>query len=221
VSEYEALRRYTVVTDPLFEYMLACSTPEDEVLAEIGAQAEETGRPSFQVGADQGVLSGLLTGVMGARKALELGTFLGYSAICIARALPRDGLLITCELDPEMARAARANFERAGVAERIDLRLGSALETLEEIEEDGSFDLAFIDAEKTEYPDYYEACLRLLRPGGLMLFDNTFMYGRVLDGVAGDSAAVVDRFNRALPSDPRVEVAMTSIADGLTFVRKR
>ncbi len=176
----------------------------------------------MQIAPDQGALMTMLIRLAGARRAIEVGTFTGYSAICIARGLGAEGLLIACELDPERARTAAANFERAGVAGRIDLRVGPALETLRGIDADGSFDFAFVDADKTGYPAYYEECLRLLRPGGLLVLDNVLMDGRVLDPPAGDEGAVVvDRLNREIGDDDRVELAMVGVADGLTLARKR
>jgi caffeoyl-CoA O-methyltransferase len=166
----------------------------------------------------------MLTRLVGAARAIELGTFTGYSAICIARGLVPGGRLVACELDPERAETARANFERAGVADLIDIELGPAGETLERLlaEAGEPFDLAFIDADKTGYPEYYERCLELLRPGGLIVLDNVLRVGTVLDPDPDDeSARVIAALNEAIAGDERVDVAMLGVADGITLARKR
>jgi predicted O-methyltransferase YrrM len=217
------LSKFTVLDDELHGYLVERGAREDEALARVREETAALGEIAvMQIAPDQGALMRLLARLLGARRAIEVGTFTGYSAICIARGLTQDGMLIACELDPERARIAAGNFERAGVAERIDLRVGPALETLRGLTDDGSYDLAFIDADKTGYPDYYEECLRLLRPGGLVLLDNVLMDGRVLNPPESDEgAATVDRLNRRIREDERVELAMVAVADGLTLARKR
>ena len=222
MGDHASLGRFPPMSDALYEYVLRYGVREDETLAAIRAEASAMGGlASMQIGADQGALMGMLVGLTGARRALEVGTFTGYSAICVARALPEDGLLVACELDRERARTAQANFERAGVAERIDLRVGPAARTLAAMTEDESFDFAFIDADKTGYEVYYEECLRLLRPGGLMLIDNMLLYGEVLAPTPGGSADAIDALNRKLIEDERIDVTIAPIGDGLTFIRKR
>lgn len=217
------MSKFTVLDDELHGYLVEQGAREDEALARVREETEALGDIAvMQVAPDQGALMTMLARLLGARRAIEVGTFTGYSAICIARGLTADGTLVACEIDPERARTAAENFERADVADRIDLRVGPALETLRGLDDDGSYDLAFIDAEKTGYPDYYEECLRLLRPGGVILLDNVLMDGRVLDPPDGDEGAeAMDRLNRRIRSDDRVELAMVAVADGLTLARKR
>jgi caffeoyl-CoA O-methyltransferase len=164
----------------------------------------------------------LLVRLIGARRALELGTFTGYSAICIARGLPEDGLLVTCDLSEEWSRIAHRYWEEAGVADRIELRLGPALETVRALPSSEPFDFAFIDADKSEYPEYYEECLRLLRPGGLVMLDNVFRGGAVVDPDDDDPRNVATRvLNERVAGDQRVEVAMLPVSDGVTLALKR
>jgi predicted O-methyltransferase YrrM len=166
----------------------------------------------------------LLTKLLGARRALELGTFTGYSAICVARGLAEGGLLVACELDPDRAAIAATNSAAAGDAERVEMRVGAAGETLEALEEEGGepFDLAFIDADKEGYPGYYESCLRLLRPGGLIVIDNVLRGGDVLAPEdAGEGTRVIAALNERIAGDERVDVAMLGIADGITLALKR
>jgi predicted O-methyltransferase YrrM len=216
--------KFTVMTPELHAYAVEQGAREDEVLRRL---AEETQRELadvaiMQIAADQGALITLLVRLMGARRALELGTFTGYSAICIARGLPSDGRLVTCDLSQEWARIARRYWEQAGLADRIELRLGPALETLRGLPSEEPFDFAFVDADKSEYPDYYEECLRLLRPGGLVMVDNVFRGGAVLDPDDDDPRNVATRaLNQRIAGDERVEVAMLPVADGITLAMKR
>jgi caffeoyl-CoA O-methyltransferase len=164
----------------------------------------------------------LLVRAMGARRALELGTFTGYSAICIARGLAEEGILVTCDINGEWTEVARRYFGEAGVTDRVDLRLGPALDTLRELPADEPFDFAFVDADKAEYPDYYEECLRLLRPGGLIMLDNVLRAGHVLDGDDDDPRNVATReVNDRAIEDERVDVAMLGVSDGITLALKR
>ena len=160
--------------------------------------------------------------MIGAREALELGTFTGYSAICIARGLPDDGELVSCDVNVEWADIARRYFEQAGLAERIDLRLGPALDTLRAMPAAEPFDFAFIDADKVGYPVYYEEIVRRLRPGGLVVLDNVFLGGRVLDPAHDEEHHRVMRaLNEAIVADERVESVMLPVRDGVTIVRRR
>jgi len=217
--------KFIAMTPELHDYVVRLGTREDAVLAEVRASTAALGDIAvMQISPDQGALMTMLTGLVGARRAIELGTFTGYSAICIARGLGPGGRLLACELDPERAGTARRNFERAGVADSIDLNIGPAAETLERlrIEAGEPFDLAFIDADKTGYPDYYERCLDLLRPGGLIVLDNVLRDGTVLDPEPDDeSAGVIAALNLAIAADERVDVAMLAVADGITLARKR
>jgi caffeoyl-CoA O-methyltransferase len=162
----------------------------------------------------------LLVRLIGARDALEVGTFTGYSAICIARGLAEGGRLTCLELDPERAEIARRNLEAAGVADRVEILVGPAGESLEAMAATPAFDFAFIDADKPGYPEYYELVLARMRPGGLMLLDNMLQHGRVLTGET-ENARIVHELNRRIHADERVDMAMTISADGLTFVRVR
>jgi predicted O-methyltransferase YrrM len=217
--------KFIRLDDALYDYVVAHGAREDEALARVRETTAELGSVSvMQVSPDEGALLTMLARITGARRALELGTFTGYSAICIARGLAEGGKLVACELDPERAEAAKANFESAGVAERIEVRVGPAQETLDALEAEGAepFDLAFLDADKVGYLGYYESALRLLRPGGLMAIDNTLRAGGVLDPAgAEEGTAVVAELNDRIVADDRVDVAMLTVADGVTLVRKR
>jgi caffeoyl-CoA O-methyltransferase len=216
--------KYTDLTPELYAYAVEHGARQDDVLRRL---ADETARELsdvavMQIGPDQGAFMTLLIRLMGARRALELGTFTGYSAICIARGLPADGVLVTCDLNDDWTRIARGYWEEAGVADRIDLRLGPALETMRELPDDEPFDFAFIDADKAEYPDYYEECLRVLRPGGLIMLDNVFRSGSVLDTDDDDPRNVGTRMvNERVAADERVDIATIPVADGITLALKR
>lgn len=217
--------KYLRLDDDLYAYVVALGAREDEALAAVRRETAKLGGIAvMQVSPDQGALLTMLARMIGARRAIELGTFTGYSAICIARGLGESGLLVACELDSERAEAARDNFAHAGVDDRIEIRVGPALDTLAELSERGAepFDLAFIDADKTGYDAYYERCLELLRPGGLIVIDNTLRGGDVLAEEPEDEGTrVVRELNERISSDERVEVAMLAIADGITLALKR
>jgi caffeoyl-CoA O-methyltransferase len=215
--------KFTALTDELHAYLVEHGARQDEVLARVQAETEAMGDISvMQIAPDQGAFMTLIAQLIGAREAIELGTFTGYSAICIARGLPEDGSLVTCDVNEEWAKLARRYFEEAGVADRIEMRIGPALDTLRAIPDDGGFDFAFIDADKQGYPEYYEECLRLLRPGGLLMVDNVLLGGRVLDPPPDDeSARAISKLNDVVAADDRVEVAMIGISDGVTLARKR
>src|SRR3954464_6675668 len=215
--------KFITLTPELYSYVVDHGAREDDVLRRLAEETEKLGDIAImQIAPEQGAFMSLLARAIGARRALELGTFTGYSAICIARGLADGGTLVTCDVSGEWTEIARRYFEEAGVTDRVDLRLGPALDTLRELPSDESFDFAFIDADKTEYPDYYEECLRLLRPGGVMMLDNVLRGGQVLDGDAGDERTIRTREgnDRAL-ADERVDVAMLGVADGITLALKR
>lgn len=218
------MSKFTSIDDRLHAYMVSRGARQDELLARLAAETEssEGDMAVMQIAADQGAFMTLLTRAIGARRAIEVGTFTGYSAICIARALPEDGLLVACELDPDRAEVARRWIAEAGLADRVDVRVGPALETLRALPAEEGFDLAFVDADKTGYAAYYEECLARLRPGGLVLLDNVLLSGRVLDPPGDDeSAAAMAALNDRLATDERVDLAMVGVADGLTIARKR
>ena len=179
----------------------------------------------MQIAPEQGALMALLVGLIGARRCIELGTFTGYSSLAVALALPADGEIVCCDVSEEWTSVARRYWAEAGVADRVDLRLGPALETLDELiagGASGTFDFAFIDASKREYPDYHERILRLLRQGGLALYDNVLWDGGVIDESMTDEDTVgVRRLNDRLVGDERVSISMIPVADGLTLVQKR
>jgi caffeoyl-CoA O-methyltransferase len=175
--------------------------------------------PHMQVGRVEGGLLKMLCALMGARRVLEVGTFTGFSALCMAEALPDDGELVTCDIDPEAAKVAQGFFDRSPHGRKITLRLGPAIETIARIPADPPLDLAFLDADKERYLDYYEALVPLLRPGGLLVADNTLWSGRVLAPSAETDRAIV-AFNRRVNEDPRVENVLLSVRDGIMLARK-
>lgn len=217
--------KFTALTDELHDYIVANGSREDAALAMVRETTAELGDVSvMQISPDQGALMTMLTKLVGAKRAIELGTFTGYSAICIARGLAPGGVLVACELGPKRAEAARLNFAEAGVGDRIEIRVGPAADTLDAILGEGPepFDLAFIDADKGSYPRYYEACLELLRPGGLIVLDNVLRDGAVLEPEPSDEdTRTIVELNAKIAADERVDVAMLGVADGITLARKR
>jgi caffeoyl-CoA O-methyltransferase len=215
--------KFTALDEELHAYLVERGARQDDLLARLAAETAELGDIAvMQIAPEQGALLTLLVRAIGARRAIELGTFTGYSAICIARGLPAEGRLVACELREDYAATARRWFAEAGVGQRIDLRVGAALDTLRSLPADDRFDFAFIDADKERYIDYYELCLARLRPGGLMMIDNTLMGGRVLDPDADDSnARTAAELNERIAEDERVDAVMLGIADGVTVTLKR
>jgi caffeoyl-CoA O-methyltransferase len=207
-------------TEELLEYLRRYGARTDAVLDRVRAETAQMPSAVMQIAPDQGALMQLLVRLIGAKDALEVGTFTGYSAICVARGLADGGKLTCLELSAEFAAMARRNIDDAGVGDRVEIRVGPAKESLEAIPAEPGFDFAFIDADKTGYPDYYELVLERMRPGGLVLLDNMLLSGRVL-APDSDSARVLDELNRRIHDDDRVDMAMTIGADGLTFVRVR
>jgi caffeoyl-CoA O-methyltransferase len=214
---------FTPLTTELHSYIVEHGARQDDVLRRLAAETAELGSIAvMQIAPEQGAFMTLMARAIRARRALELGTFTGYSAICVARGLPDNGELITCDINEQWTGIARRYFDEAGVADKIDLRIGPALATLREMSADEPFDFAFIDADKSEYPDYYEECLRLLRPGGLAMLDNVFRGGSVLDTDDDDPRNVATRVvNERIAADDRVDVAMLPVADGITLALKR
>jgi caffeoyl-CoA O-methyltransferase len=218
--------RSFLLTPELADYVRAASEPPDDVaadlLAETAAMAERGEAPAtFQIAPEQGTFMQLLTRALGVRQAIEIGTFTGYSALCIARGLPDDGELLCLDRSEEWTTVARRYWERAGLADRIDLRLGEALPTLLGLPEEPTFDLAFVDADKAGYPSYVDALHARMRPNGVVLLDNTLRSGRVLLPPENDEDRVVANLNHALAVDPRWETVLLPLADGLTMLRKR
>jgi caffeoyl-CoA O-methyltransferase len=207
-------------TEELLGYLTRWGARTDEVLDRVRAETAARPDAAMQIAADQGALMELIVRLIGTMDALEVGTFTGYSAICIARGLADGGRLTCLELSEEFAAIAQRNLEAAGVADRVEIRVGPARESLEAIPAEPAFDFAFIDADKPGYPDYYELVLARMRPGGLMLLDNMLQGGRIV-APDTDSARTIDDLNRRIHGDERVDMAMTMAADGLTFVRVR
>jgi predicted O-methyltransferase YrrM len=218
-------RRTIELSEPLHRYLLDHSLRESPLLARLRAETERLGPPArMQVSPEQGQFMALLARLMGARRVLEIGTFTGYSALSVAACLPADGRLVACDISPEYTAIARRYWQEAGIADRIELRLGPARDTLAALEAEGAhgFDMAFIDADKENYALYLDACLGLLRPGGLVLVDNVLWGGSVIDPADEDPDTLAIRaFNTALKSDPRVDISMVPIGDGLTLALKR
>jgi len=207
----------------LYGYLLAHRTPDDAVLRDLREETARLGdRARMQIAPEQGMFLRLLVAATGARRAVEVGTFTGYSAICIARGLAPGGRLLCCDVSAEWTAVARRYWQEAGVADRIDLRLAPAAETLRALPGDPVFDFGFIDADKTGYPVYYEEVLRRLRPGGLIAVDNVLWSGDVVRSNKRDAdTRAIRRFNDLVAADERVDSVMTPIADGITLVRKR
>lgn len=218
-------RRTTPLTEDLYDYFLEVSLRESDVLRRL---REETGRlekANMQISPEQGQFMTLLVELMGARKALELGTFTGYSALCIAEGLPDDGRLIACDIDHEWPSFGMRYWSEAGVRDKIEFRAGKAIETLADLISEGmeeSFDFVFVDADKRGLDDYYEMSLRLTRAGGLITVDNTLWDGKVADpDVFDDDTMAIRGFNARVIDDERVDLSLVPIGDGLTLLRKR
>ncbi|MDX6350424.1 MAG: O-methyltransferase [Streptomyces sp.] len=213
------------ITPALLDYVRESSLREDPVLRELREDTAALPDRIMQILPEEAQLLALLVRLTGARDILEIGTFTGYSSLCMARALPPGGRLVTCDISEEWTSMAQLAWKRADVAERIDLRLGDATATLDALLTErgpGSFDFVFIDADKAHYPQYYEQSVALTRPGGLIVLDNTLWSGRVVDPTAQDAdTRGVRTVNRKLLDDERVDLSMLPMADGVTLARKR
>jgi len=213
------------MTDALHAYMLEHSLREDAICRRLRERTAALPEHNMQIAPEQGQLMALLARMIGARRAIEVGVFTGYSSLCVARALGPEGHLLACDVSEVWTRIAREAWAEAGVAERIELVIAPAAQTLAarlDTGEQGAYDLAFIDADKANYETYYEHCLALLRPGGLVMLDNVLWGGSVADPAKADVDTLAIRaINLKLQSDPRVEIAMLPIADGLTLALKR
>lgn len=218
-------RRTTPLTGELYDYFLEVSLRESDVLRRLREETASLEKGHMQISPEQGQLMTLLVDLMDARHALEIGTFTGYSALCIALGLPDDGRLIACDIDEEWPSFGRRYWDEAGVADKIEFRPGRASDTLAEMIADGmggDFDFVFIDADKRGLDDYYEKSLTLARPGGLIAVDNTLWHGKVADpGVSDDDTMAIRGFNAKVVDDPRVELSLVPIGDGLTLLKKR
>jgi caffeoyl-CoA O-methyltransferase len=216
-------QKFTPLTPALYEYVVDHAPPPDAVLQALSTETAALGAIArMQIAIEQGAFLTLLARAVGARDAVEVGTFTGYSAISIARGLPPEGRLLCCDVNDEWANIARRYFARAGLADRVTLRVAPALETLRALPLASAFDLAFVDADKTSYRAYYDELLPRLRPNGLLLFDNVLWGGNVIDATNHtDDTQAIRALNDAVVADQRVESVMLPIADGLTIVRKR
>ncbi|MET0459479.1 MAG: O-methyltransferase [Ilumatobacteraceae bacterium] len=216
--------RSSVLPPAISAYIAARAAPADQVLLELQTRTAKLGRVAgMQISADQGALLTLLTRLVGARQAVEVGTFTGFSSICIARGLAPGGHLLCCDVSEEYTAIAREAWVAAGVDDRIELRLAPGLETLTSLPADPTIDLVFIDADKGGYASYFQELLPRVRPGGLLLVDNTLWGGRVADDPSADDAAdtlAIRAFNDMVAADERVESYLLPIGDGLTLIRK-
>jgi len=213
------------LTEPLYKYLLEHSLREPPVLARLRDETQRMPQASMQIAPEQGQFLALLVRLAGARRCLEVGTFTGYSSTAVALALPADGRIVCMDVSEEYTARARRAWDEAGVAGKIELRLGPARESLAALADEGGagrYDFAFIDADKGNYVHYYEAALALLRPGGLIAVDNTLWNGAVADPADdSDDTVAIRAFNDAVHGDERVDVSLVPIGDGLTLARKR
>ena len=214
-----------LMDDQLLEYLRQNSVREPDVLQELREETQKLSNSGMQISPEQGQLMAMLVKLVNARKIVEIGTFTGYSSTVMALAMPEDSQLIAFDISEEYTRTARRFWKKAGVDQRVKLVLGNAKESLKDFLQTGeqeSVDLAFIDADKSSYAEYYECCLKLIRPGGLILVDNVLWSGQVADASNHDKDTEALRiFNVALSSDQRVDLCMVPIGDGLTIARKR
>jgi predicted O-methyltransferase YrrM len=217
--------RTEFISEKITDYIVAHSLRDTPLLAELRAETAKLPDAGMQIPAEQGQFLALLVNAVGARRCIEIGTFTGYSALCVALALPADGKLLCCDVSDEWTRIGKPYWERAGVAGKIELVIAPATATLDARlakGEAGAWDFAFIDADKPNYLEYYERCLKLLRTGGLIVFDNTLWSGAVADDSdQSDSTVALRKLNDKLHRDERVAVSLLSIGDGVTLALKR
>jgi caffeoyl-CoA O-methyltransferase len=216
------MAKATGLDGALHEYLSAHRTADDPLLDELRAETREACGPiaGMQIAPEQGTFLNLLVAALGARQVLEVGTFTGYSSLCMARGLPADGQLLCLDVSEEWTAIARRYWEKAGVTDRITLELAPAIDTLRALPRTERFDLAFIDADKTSYAAYFEEILPRLRTGGLIAVDNVLWGGRVIGDDASEDTLAIRAFNDAVRDDARVQCVMLAVADGLTLARK-
>jgi caffeoyl-CoA O-methyltransferase len=213
-----------LINPAVSDYLLAHCTPADDVLRDLAEETRKAtgGSAEMQISHDEGEFLTMLVRLIGARRAVEVGVFTGYSSLCIARGLPADGHLLACDVSEEWTSIARRYWTRAAVADRIELRLAPALETLRALPEDEVIDFAFIDADKVRYPDYYAELVPRLRPGGVVALDNVLRAGGVLNTKSQDPGDIaMRRMNDIVVADERVDSVMLPVRDGITLARKR
>jgi predicted O-methyltransferase YrrM len=216
--------RTLTLDDTLYRYLLDVSLREHVELAALREATKTHPRGRMQISPEQGQLMALLVKLIGARRTIEVGVFTGYSALAVALALPDDGQILACDISEEFTAIGRPHWQRAGVTHKIELVLAPALQTLDArlaAGEAGSYDFAFVDADKVNYDAYYERCLQLVHAGGLIAIDNTLWSGRVAAPAQDEDTAALQRFNRKLHADERVDLALLPIGDGLTLARRR
>lgn len=217
-------RQTLSLTPELYQYILDVSLRENPVLTQLREYTLSLEEANMQISPEQGQFMQLLVKLMGAKNCIEVGVFTGYSSLAVALALPEDGRIIACDISEEWTSIGKKFWEKAGVRDKIDLRIAPATETLRELVSQGfsgTFDFAFIDADKTGYDTYYEYCLQLLRPGGLILFDNTLWSGKVVDQNADDEdVRAIRALNAKLHRDERIDLSLLPLSDGVTLVRK-
>jgi caffeoyl-CoA O-methyltransferase len=212
------------LSDALHEYLLSVSLRESAVMEQLREETADHPKANMQIAPEQAQFFQFLLQLIGARRSLEIGVFTGYSALATAEVLPPSGGVVACDISEEYTEVARRYWEKAGVADRIDLRIAPAAETLQALLDDGqagTFDFSFIDADKETYDTYYEQSLKLLRPGGVIALDNVFRDGRVLDADAEQSVQAIQRLNEKLHEDERVDLTLLPLADGVTLAMKR
>ncbi|MCP5161462.1 MAG: class I SAM-dependent methyltransferase [Hahellaceae bacterium] len=217
--------RTLTLNDELYQYLCDHSLREPELLASLREETARDPMARMQIAPEQGQFIALLIKMLGVRNAIEVGTFTGYSALCMALAMPRDGRLVCCDISESWTQVARRYWQTAGVDHKIQLHIAHAQATLERLlktEGARTFDFAFIDADKENYDSYYELCLRLLRPGGVIMLDNMLWGGRVADVATQDAdTRALRALNNKLKDDVRVDISLLPVADGITLVRKR
>jgi len=213
------------INGPLWEYMRSVTLREPEILRRLREETALLPNSNLQISAEQGQFMALLMHLIGARRTIEIGVYTGYSALAVAQALPDDGHIIACDINEEWTAVARRYWREAGVDRKIDLRIGPALATLDDLIASGQgnrFDFVFIDADKPNYANYYQRALVLLRPGGLIAVDNVLWYGRVIDASFDDpDTRAIRAFNAQLRQDDRVWLSMLPVRDGLTLACKK
>jgi predicted O-methyltransferase YrrM len=214
------------LSEALHQYLLANSVREPEILASLRQETDRHPLSNMQISPEQGQLMGLLVQLIGAKKCLEIGVFTGYSSLSVALNLPDDGRIVACDVSDEFTAIARKYWQAAGVSEKIDLQIAPALETLDRLlanGEAGTFDFAFIDADKNNYAAYYDRCFDLVRQGGLILVDNVLWYGRVIDPTMNEDkrTQAIKEINQQIYHDDRVQISLIPIGDGLTIARKK
>ncbi len=213
------------VTPQIYQYLLNVSLRESEIMTKLREETMQLEQSMMQISPEQGQFMQLMVKAIGAKRTIEVGVFTGYSALAVANALPDDGMVIACDVSEEWTSIGQKYWEQAGVSKKIDLRIAPAAKTMQgliENGESGKFDFAFIDADKPAYDQYYEQCLILLRPGGLIMLDNTLWSGKVADpNVDDEDTQAIRQLNQKLHGDSRIDLCIIPMSDGITLVRKR